>query len=184
MRSLVDEEPAEDPNGLVRHCGDCAAAGHSRRDFLAQVTGALATALLAAGVDAGDAAAMPVAFGTALRAQGTERSYPIPPADGATIDRNNEVILVRQAGRVFAFALACPHESAALRWRQADQRFQCPRHQSKYKPDGTFIEGRATRHMDRFAVRRDGADVVIDLARLYRSDQQPAQWNGAAAEIR
>jgi nitrite reductase/ring-hydroxylating ferredoxin subunit len=177
-------KPAEDPNGLVRHCGDCAAAGQSRRDILAQATGALVTALLAAGVEAGDAAAMPVAFAAALRAQGAERSYPIPPADGATIDRENEIILVRQAGHVFAFALACPHENVVLRWRQVDQRFQCPRHESKYKPDGTFIEGRATRNMDRFAVRRDGANVVVNLTRFYQSDQQPAEWNSAAADIR
>jgi hypothetical protein len=66
---------------------------------------------------------------------------------------------------VFAFNLSCPHENTALHWRQNDLRFQCPRHESKYQPDGTFTSGRATRNMERFAIRKDGQNVVIDLAK-------------------
>ena len=107
----------------------------------------------------------------------------LPAADGVTIDRDAQIILVRYQNRVFAFGLACPHENTALRWRQQDSRFQCPRHESKYQPDGTFISGRATRNMDRFAVRREGDSVVVDLKQWFRSDQQAAQWNGAALTL-
>ena len=103
--------------------------------------------------------------------------------DGVTIDRDAQIILVRHQNRVFAFGLACPHENTALRWRQQDSRFQCPRHESKYQPDGTFISGRATRNMDRFAVRREGDSVVVDLKQWFRSDQQAAQWNAAALTL-
>ena len=89
-----------------------------------------------------------------------------------TIDRDTQVILVRFQQKVYAFNLACPHENTALRWKPRDGCFQCPRHESQYRPDGTFITGRATRNMDRFAVKRAGDSVVVDLNRLLRSDQQ------------
>jgi nitrite reductase/ring-hydroxylating ferredoxin subunit len=168
---------------MAGRCDRCPSAVSSRREFLAETATALTAALVAAGISDADASTLPVSFGGAVGVQGHERSYPIPAADGTTIDRDNEVILVRQAGRVFAFALACPHENAALRWRAAEQRFQCPRHESKYKPDGTFIEGRATRHMDRFAVRRDVGNVVVNVSRLIRSDQQAAEWAAAVVVI-
>ena len=112
-----------------------------------------------------------------------ERSYPVPAGDGVTIDRDAQVILVRFQQKVYAFALACPHENTALRWRERDVRFQCPRHESQYQPDGTFIQGRATRNMDRFAVRKDGGNVIVDTNHLYRSDQQKAEWASASAAV-
>ena len=123
-------------------CGGCT----SRRGFLESTL----TGVVVAGVAVlvGDDR-LPIGTARVLAAQADERKYPLPQADGVTIDRENEVILVRFQGAVYAFNLACPHEHTALRWRDGDGRFQCPRHESKYKPDGTFISGRATRNMDR-----------------------------------
>ena len=161
-------------------CDGCAP---SRRTFLGRVSlGALAAAL-GLGLRADEAAALPVTFAAGTPGQNNQRTYPIPAADGATIDRDAEVIVVRSHGQVFAFNLACPHEHAALRWRAEDARFQCPRHGSKYQPDGTFISGRATRNMDRFAVQRSGDTLTVDLNLLFRSDQQSAQWAAAAVAV-
>lgn len=33
--------------------------------------------------------------------------------------------------------------------------------------------------MDRFAIQLDGDTLVVDLARRYRSDEQPEQWQEA-----
>jgi Rieske Fe-S protein len=111
-------------------------------------------------------------------------SYPLPAADGADIDRDNEVILVRYKNEVFAFNLACPHQNTALRWNETDMRFQCPRHHSQYQPDGEFITGRATRNMDRLAIRRDAANnIVVDPDTLYRSDEDAAQWKAAVVKL-
>lgn len=117
--------------------------------------------------------------GVPLSASGDERTYPLPASDGVTIDRDTQVIIARSGGAVYAFNLACPHENTALRWRQTDGRFQCPRHDSKYRPDGAFYEGRATRNMDRFAIRREGATIVIHLERLFRSDTNKGEWEAA-----
>jgi nitrite reductase/ring-hydroxylating ferredoxin subunit len=127
-------------------------------------------------------AAVVVVLGYPSVARGQTRAYPIPAQDGATIDRESEVIVVRWQGSVYAFNLACPHQNTALRWLEKDARFQCPKHKSKYRPDGTFIEGRATRGMDRFAVRREGGGVLVDLDRLHKQSDDAAGW--AAAVVR
>jgi nitrite reductase/ring-hydroxylating ferredoxin subunit len=111
--------------------------------------------------------------------QGTELSYDLPTEDSVYIDANNDVILVRNANHVYAFALSCPHENTALRWRDGSRQFQCPLHHSKYQPDGAFIAGRATRNMDRFALRRSGGKVVVNISKLYRSDRQKSEWSSS-----
>ncbi|HET6762725.1 MAG TPA: Rieske (2Fe-2S) protein, partial [Longimicrobiaceae bacterium] len=114
---------------------------------------------------------------------GAMRSYAIPAADGAQIDRENEVIVVRSQNSVYAFALSCPHQNTALRWQPAEGQFQCPKHHSRYRPDGTFIRGRATRGMDRFAVHREGGAVLVDMERLIEQTEDPAAWNAAVVKL-
>lgn len=109
--------------------------------------------------------------------------YAVPDTDGVTIDRKEQVILVRHSGHVFAFNLACPHQNTALRWVEKEQVFQCPRHKSRYQPDGTFTSGRATRGMDRFAVRKLNEQVEVSLDRVFRQDEDPAGWASAVLAI-
>ncbi len=154
-----------------------------RRQFLKEATLALGAVMAALSATPSEAAAMPISLGRALRVLGDEVTYPLPAADGATIDRDNEVILVRWKAAVYAFALSCPHQNTALRWLDGDQRFQCPKHKSKYQPDGTFISGRATRNMDRFAIRKDGTNVIVNLDKLYESDKQQALWDEARLAV-
>ena len=56
-------------------------------------------------------------------------------------------------------------------------------HKSRYQPDGVFISGRATRNMDRLAVRREGDTIVVDVDKLYRSDQNAADWAAAVVAL-
>jgi len=161
-------------------CGGCELGG--RREFL-RAAAALAAALGALGVPATVAEAMSVRPGSALRVRGSEVTYPIPGADGAMIDKKEQVILVRWQGVVYAFNLSCPHQNTALKWDADDQRFQCPKHKSRYQPDGTFISGRATRGMDRLAIRRDGETMVVNLEVMYEQDKDPAGWDAAKVTL-
>jgi Rieske Fe-S protein len=111
--------------------------------------------------------------------QGNERAYPLPSVDGAWIDQSNDAFLIRSGNSVYAFCLACPHENTALHWQPKDNQFQCPQHKAKYHPDGTWISGRPTRNMDRFALRLEDQKVIVDISKLYRSDQQKAEWDSA-----
>ncbi len=162
-----------------RTCGGGCRPG--RRAFLRQAAVAIAGTMAAIGISEG-ADAMTVGFGDPGRAEGDELTYPLPAADGATIDRTNQVIIVRYQGNVYAFNLSCPHQNAAVRWKPADGRFECTRHDSKYRLDGVYLEGRATRNMDRFAIRRAGDSVVVDVSKMYSSDLQAGEWK--AAEIK
>jgi len=158
-------------------CASC--ARRSRRTFLTQVSGAVTAAALCE--DWARALGTSGVLHAAGKASGpSTMSYPLPEKDGVTIDNKEQVIVVRWQQKVFAFPLSCPHENTALKWRQGDLRFQCPKHESKYKPDGTFMSGRATRNMDRFAVSRNGNTIVVDLEKWFESDKQPGEWATAA----
>ena len=114
---------------------------------------------------------------------GPEKSYPIPAGDGVSIDRAAQIIIVRHAGHAYAFALACPHENASVKWVAKENRFQCTKHDSRYTADGEYKEGRATRNLDRFPVRKDGNSIVVSTDRVFRSDQNPAAWAAAAVAV-
>ena len=163
-------------------CTGCSLA--DRRTFLTQAAALVVGAMVGLGMSADRAVAMPLGIVTGMRSpNGKDASYPIPATDGATIDRDNDVIVARYQGHVFAFGLACPHQNTALRWLAPEARFQCPKHKSKYAPDGTFLSGRATRSMDRYAVRKDGTNIVVDLDKLYEQDKQSAEWQAAMVTV-
>jgi nitrite reductase/ring-hydroxylating ferredoxin subunit len=151
-----------------------------RREFLRSVS-ALALGAIALGLPIRSASAKVLASAVTGRKQ---LSYAVPTADGADIDRGNDVILVRYQNEVFAFNLSCPHQNTALRWNETEMRFQCPKHHSQYQPDGEFITGRATRNMDRLAIRRDASNnIVVDPDTLYRSDEDAAEWKAAVVKL-
>lgn len=162
-------------------CHGC--AGVERREFLKDGALLLAGIIASLGGLPRGAAALGVRVAGPLAREGQDLTYPIPTADGAHIDRDNDVIVVRFQQRVYAFNLSCPHQNTALRWHPEDGQFQCPKHHSRYRPDGTFISGRATRGMDRFALRRDGANVVVNLSQYFRQDRNPAEWEAAALAV-
>jgi len=139
----------------------------------------LAGVVAALGGSPARAAALSLEFVRALGRAGDELTYPIPAEDGAQIDKDNQVITVRYQQKAYAFNLACPHQNTAVRWKSEDNQFQCPKHHSRYRPDGVFISGRATRGMDRFAVRKDGGKLVVNVSKFYKQDEDGSQWDAA-----
>ena len=148
----------------------------SRRAFLQRACFTFTAAAL--GLNATDITTLPIGFAEGTGAA-SERRYPLPSGDGVTIDRKEQVIIVRYQNRVYAFNLSCPHENTALKWLQKDMRFQCPKHDSKYQPTGIFMSGRATRNMDRLAIRKEGDALLVDLSHIIKSDVDPAAWAAA-----
>jgi Rieske Fe-S protein len=166
-------------------CLSCPVAGAmERRDFFREATARALAAIGAVALLPANGAALPLHFitGSGVRAA---KSYPIPAADGVSIDKGESVIIARFRDRAYAFSLACPHQNTALRWEERNKRFQCPKHKSRYQPDGVFIEGRATRGLDRFAVTRDerSTEMQVNLDALYRQDQHAAQWAAAFVQL-
>jgi Rieske Fe-S protein len=175
-----------DCGGCPLHDDAARSPDPDRREFLRVAALALAS-LSMLGLGAGTAAALPIREMNALGARHddrkNERRYPIPAVDGVSIDRDNSAIIARSAGKVYAFSLGCPHQNTALRWDADYRQFQCPKHKSRYQPDGVFIEGRATRDMDRLPLRRDGTELVVDVDTLYQQDLNTAQWNAAFVAV-
>ena len=153
-----------------------------RREFLRGAALRSLAALAALSLVPERLAALRVDFVSGSGAR-TAKTYPLPASDGVSIDREESVIIARFDGRAYAFSLACPHQNTALRWEEKNRRFQCPKHKSRYQPNGVFIEGRATRGMDRFAITRDASQLVVDLDVLYRQDKHPSQWEAAFVQV-
>lgn len=172
------------PNPVESDCAGCELPS-SRRRFLRDTFLSMAGALVAVGVSRTTALAMPLEFIDGKRGSDQTVSYPIPTADGAQIDKKNDVIVVRWQGAVYAFNLSCPHQNTALRWSDGDHQFECPKHHSRFQPNGDYIadSGRATRNMDRFAVLRSGDSVTVDLDKLYQEDSDGTQWAAAIVKL-
>lgn len=167
------------PHSPLDSCDDCAVAGAGRRRFLRDAAMMVAGSLAALTAAPVSAAALETRFIRVLGSRNSLQTYAMPATDGVNIDKDQSVIVARYQGKVFAFSLACPHQNTALRWQPDDQEFRCPKHHSTYAPDGIFIDGRATRSMDRFAVQHSNANLVVDLDRLYREDDDPDLWKAA-----
>lgn len=154
----------------------------ARREFFRTATIVVAAALAGIGASARSAQALPVTA-TRGRRTGVAVKYPIPSADSVQIDKANELILIRWEGKVLACDLSCPHQNTTLRWSEADKRFICPKHKSNYTPLGGFIEGRATRGMDRHAIVRVGGEVSVDTEQLFKEDENAAEWKAAVITL-
>ena len=178
MRSLEERE-AEPWHGDGAACEQCALV--ARRDFLRDVGLAAVGVLMSLGAAPTLAAATPVGAIVPRSANGEERSYPIPATDGTQIDKDNSTMITRWEGKVYVFSLACPHQNTALRWYDKNHQFECPKHHSRFDPNGIYKKdsGRATRGLDRFAVRQDGNSVVANLDKLFQQDEDEAQWKAA-----
>jgi Rieske Fe-S protein len=172
--TMTSTEPHDD-------CGDACGHDAGRRTFLRD--GLMAVAALTA--LAGGAAplhALAREYATGLADAGTV-TYDIPSADGATIDRANRVILVRYQGTVHAFSLECPHKGTMVQWQPDQQRFFCPKHKSTFKPEGTRIQGKAPRSLDRHPVRLEGGKVVVDTATEIDAAKNAAGWSAAGVKV-
>jgi Rieske Fe-S protein len=157
--------------GAAHECDGCPLI--DRRGFV-RSAGVMALGIVAAlGLSTSVGEAMPFLGTTSpIGGRDFEKAYPIPATDGAQIDRDNETIVARTAGKVYVFSLGCPHQNTTLKWEASDRQFACPKHHSHFLADGSYVDGsgRATRGMDRFAVKKDGNTIVADLDVLLQED--------------
>src|SRR5689334_25415592 len=87
-----------------RSCDGCPAE-LSRREFLRDAALAAAASLIALGSSAEQAFARPIGFVWPIAASGDTVTYAIPKDDGATIDHDHKVILVRWQQKLYALSM-------------------------------------------------------------------------------
>ncbi|MFM8781256.1 MAG: ubiquinol-cytochrome c reductase iron-sulfur subunit, partial [Gemmatimonadota bacterium] len=91
-------------------------------------------------------------------------------AEGAPIARANKVILSRYLGMVYALARVCPHKGTMVVWQPEQNRLYCPKHKSTFTANGTKIQGKSPRSMDRYAIRLEEGKLVVDTAKVIEGD--------------
>lgn len=148
-----------------------------RRLFLRRAAVAVGSALMLDGLAAGDAIADTVRAMKPLATGRRTRTYSIPTTDGVSVDTVDGIALARWKGTLYAFSLECPHKGADLQWREGERQLYCPKHKARFSPSGAHVSGRMTRDLDRFALVRQGPNVVVVMDQRLTSTS--ADWGRA-----
>ncbi|MGA1308754.1 MAG: ubiquinol-cytochrome c reductase iron-sulfur subunit [Gemmatimonadaceae bacterium] len=159
---------------------DATASGPDRRTFLREGLMAVAALTAVAGSSV-PLEAMTRGYAAGAASGGATVTYPIPTTDGATIDRANQVILVRYQGMVHALARECPHKGTMVDWQPAQNRLYCPKHKSTFTANGTRIQGKSPRSMDRHPVKVENGMLVVDTATVIEGDV--ATWATTGVKV-
>lgn len=136
--------------------------GMSRRKFFVRMgVGSIAVAGLGTGVFGYQFMSPNVLFEPSLIVNaGKPEEYEL---DSVTFDPKNSVYVVRDAAGFYALSAICTHLGCITGWNPELQMIACPCHGSKFRKDGTKIEGPAPRPLPwlRMWVSDDG-DLMVD----------------------
>jgi len=146
--------------------------GLARRDFLNEVTfGALAVAGLGSGVVTYQYFSPNVLFEPPTRFRaGNPDLYPV---NSVTFLQDQQVYIVRTPAGFYAVSAICTHLGCVTQWKAEANQIACPCHGSKFKMDGSKVEGPAPRPLPHFliALSADGELVVDKMETLDKNDQ-------------
>jgi len=143
----------------------------SRRDFLNEITlGALGIAGIGSVAVTYQFFSPNVLFEppTTFRA-GNPDLYPV---HSVTFLQDQQVYIVRMPEGFYAVSAVCTHLGCVTQWKPDAEMIACPCHGSKFKSDGTKIEGPAPRPLPHFSISltADGELLVDKLQSI-----KPAQ---------
>jgi cytochrome b6-f complex iron-sulfur subunit len=143
----------------------------SRRDFLNEVTaGALGIAGLGALVVTYRYLSPNALFepSTTFRA-GNPDLYPV---NSVTFNQDQQVYIVRTQEGFYAVSAVCTHLGCITQWKPDANLIACPCHGSKFKSDGTKVEGPAPRSLPHFGITLtpDG-ELLVDKMETIKPEQ-------------
>jgi Rieske Fe-S protein len=80
-----------------------------------------------------------------------EKLSALAPGDSAIVDADGETVAAWRApdGELFAVSEVCTHAGCKVRWNSVETSWDCPCHGSRFRPDGTVIEGPALQPLRR-----------------------------------
>jgi cytochrome b6-f complex iron-sulfur subunit len=125
--------------------------GANRRDFLNTI------AFSALGIAAAGSAVVTYGYlspnvlfepPTKFRAGGPD----LYPVNTVTIVPEQQVYIVRTSEGFYAVSAVCTHLGCITQWKPEENQIACPCHGSKFKSDGTKIEGPAPRPLPHFLI--------------------------------
>ena len=151
--------------------GEAAPAKVSRRDFLNEATvGALGIAGVGSAIVTYQFFSPNVLFepSTTFRA-GNPDLYPL---HSVTFLQEQQVYIVRMPEGFYAVSAVCTHLGCVTQWKPDSDMIACPCHGSKFRADGTKIEGPAPRPLPHFAISLtpDG-ELLVDKLQSIKANQ-------------
>ncbi len=143
----------------------------SRRDFFNEVAlGALGIAGLGAAIVTYQYLSPNVLFepSTTFRAGNPD----LFPANSVTYMQDQQVYIVRTKDGFYAVSAVCTHLGCITQWKPEADQIACPCHGSKFKRDGTKIEGPAPRSLPHFSITltADG-ELLVDKLEVVKPGQ-------------
>jgi cytochrome b6-f complex iron-sulfur subunit len=143
----------------------------SRRDFLNDVAaGALGIAGLGAMIVTYRYLSPNALFepSTTFRA-GNPDLYPV---NSVTFNQDQQVYIVRMQEGFYAVSAVCTHLGCITQWKPDANMIACPCHGSKFKSDGTKVEGPAPRSLPHFSITLtpDG-ELLVDKMETIKPEQ-------------
>jgi Rieske Fe-S protein len=86
-----------------------------------------------------------------LTSRQNEKLSTLAPGDSAIVDAEGETFAAYRApgGELFAVSNVCPHMGCKVHWNSVETSWDCPCHGSRFRPDGTVIEGPALQPLKR-----------------------------------
>jgi cytochrome b6-f complex iron-sulfur subunit len=87
------------------------------------------------------------------------------PVNSVTFFQEQQVYIVRTDKGFYAVSAVCTHLGCITQWKPEDNQIACPCHGSKFRTDGTKIEGPAPRPLPHFliALAAEGELIVNKL---------------------
>lgn len=101
-------------------------------------------------------------FGASISAGPPEAS----PEGSVRYFSDGRFYLARVDGKMRALFQKCPHLGCRVPFCESSGRFECPCHGSIFNRKGEYVAGPAPRGMDRFPLRLEGGEVVVDTGRV------------------
>lgn len=97
---------------------------------------------------------------------------------------NGRFYVANYGGKLEALYQKCPHLGCRVPFCETSKQFECPCHGSVYNIKGEYLQGPAPRGMDRFPLRVEGNQVLVDTGDLIEGPPQgvvtgPAEPAGA-----
>jgi cytochrome b6-f complex iron-sulfur subunit len=102
------------------------------------------------------------------------RKDEFPEGVDGRFKENQGVWLIRTPEEIYALSVICTHLGCIPNWLESDQKFKCPCHGSGFYKSGINFEGPAPRPMERFAIREENGQVVVDKRRKFQ--EELGQW--------
>ena len=94
------------------------------------------------------------------------------PVHSVTFLQDQQVYIVRMLEGFYAVSAVCTHLGCITQWKPDFDQIRCPCHGSKFKSDGTKVEGPAPRPLPHFAISLtpDG-ELLVDKLQITKPGQ-------------